>query len=181
MITVISAHFRLTVREHLEFYGHLKGLMTGADLRHDIETLLEQTALQSVQHILVSRLSGGMRRRLCVAIAFVAGSKLVILDEPTAGVDPVARRAIWDIITSNKKDRTVLLCTHYLDEADLLSDRIAIMHQGKLLCAGTSSFLKQKLGCGYQLKISRLLPPAANGTIAFQFIELSRVSMLSEF
>ncbi len=70
-----------------------------------------------------------MQRRLCVALAFVAGSRIVILDEPTAGVDPMARRAIWNIITQNKRERTVLLCTHYLDEADLLSDRIAILHK----------------------------------------------------
>ena len=77
----------------------------------------------------VSCLSGGLRRRLEVAIAFVAGSKIVILDEPTSGVDPYNRMKIWDIILNFRAGRTILLTTHYLDEADILSDRIAIIHQ----------------------------------------------------
>lgn len=77
----------------------------------------------------VSGLSGGLRRRLEVAIAFVSGSKTVILDEPTSGVDPYNRMKIWDIILEFRSGRTILLTTHYLEEADILSDRIAIIHQ----------------------------------------------------
>ncbi len=108
-----------------------------------------------IKDVQVIHLSGGMRRRLCVALAFVGDSSVVILDEPTAGVDPIARRAIWDIVTENKRNRTILLCTHYLDEADLLSDRIAVVHQGKLLCCGSSGFLKERFGSGYHITISK--------------------------
>jgi ABC-type multidrug transport system ATPase subunit len=104
---------------------------------------------------LVSCLSGGLRRRLEVAIAFVAGSKTVILDEPTSGVDPYNRMKIWDIILNFRVGRTILLTTHYLDEADILSDRIAIIHQGKLQCCGSSMFLKNRYGNGYILTIDR--------------------------
>jgi ABC-type multidrug transport system ATPase subunit len=83
------------------------------------------------QHERVSSLSGGVRRRVSVSIAFVAGSRTVILDEPTSGVDPCARRSIWEVIFKHRAGRTILLTTHYLDEADTLSDRIAIIHQGK--------------------------------------------------
>lgn len=76
-----------------------------------------------------SNLSGGLRRRLEVGIAFVSGSKTVILDEPTSGVDPYNRMKIWDIILEFRSGRTIVLTTHYLEEADVLSDRIAIIHQ----------------------------------------------------
>lgn len=101
----------------------------------------------------VSSLSGGLRRRLEVAIAFVSGSKTVILDEPTSGVDPYNRMKIWDIILEFRAGRTILLTTHYLEEADVLSDRIAIIHQGKLQCCGSSLFLKNRFGSGYILTI----------------------------
>lgn len=121
------------------------------------------------QHERVSSLSGGVRRRVSVSIAFVAGSRTVILDEPTSGVDPCARRSIWEVILKHRAGRTILLTTHYLDEADTLSDRIAIIHQGKiqfrrhalieifilgrLLCSGSSMFLKKRFGKGYSLTI----------------------------
>ena len=101
----------------------------------------------------ISSLSGGVRRRVSVSIAFVAGSRTVILDEPTSGVDPMARRSIWEVIFKHRAGRTILLTTHYLDEADTLSDRIAIIHQGRLLCSGSSMFLKKRFGKGYSLTI----------------------------
>uniref|UniRef100_A0A3Q2NNL8 ATPase AAA-type core domain-containing protein n=1 Tax=Fundulus heteroclitus TaxID=8078 RepID=A0A3Q2NNL8_FUNHE len=90
---------------------------------------------------------------LSVAIAFVGGSRAVILDEPTAGVDPYARRAIWDLILKYKQGRTILLSTHHMDEADLLGDRIAIISHGKLKCCGTPLFLKSSYGDGYKLTL----------------------------
>ena len=86
-------------------------------------------------------------------------------------VDPVARRAIWDIITANKKNRTILLCTHYLDEADLLSDKIAVMHQGRLLCCGSSEFLKEKFGSGYHVRLTRNECPTSASKSAADTLE----------
>jgi ATP-binding cassette subfamily A (ABC1) protein 1 len=113
--------------------------------------------LNQYAHDYVSNLSGGLRRRLEVAIAFVSGSKTVILDEPTSGVAPYNRMKIWDMILEFRSGRTILLTTHYLEEADVLSDRIAIIHQGKLQCCGSSLFLKNRFGSGYILTIDRKL------------------------
>lgn len=103
----------------------------------------------------IATLSEGMRRRICVALAFIGGSKVVILDEPTSGVDPIARRHIWDLITAFKKDRTIIFTTHHLDEAELLSDKVAIVHQGSLLTFGTLSEIKSLYGAaGFELTVN---------------------------
>lgn len=79
--------------------------------------------------------------------------QVVVLDEPTAGVDPYARRAIWDVMLKQKKGRTIIMSTHFMDEADLLGDRIAIVNQGKLVCVGSSIFLRSTYGNGYYLTL----------------------------
>lgn len=78
-----------------------------------------------------------------------------MLDEPTAGVDPYSRRAIWDLLIKYKENRTIILTTHFMDEADLLGDRIAIINNGKLICFGSSLFLRAKFGNGYYLTLVR--------------------------
>jgi ATP-binding cassette subfamily A (ABC1) protein 3 len=79
------------------------------------------------------------------------GSKLVLLDEPTAGMDLGARRALWDMLKNYKNDKIIILTTHYMDEADVLGDRIGIMAKGEMKCLGSSLFLKKKFGAGYKL------------------------------
>jgi len=96
-------------------------------------------------------LSGGNRRKLCVALALVADSKLVLLDEPTAGMDLTARRRLWDMLKDYKKDRIIILTTHNMDEADILGDRVGIMSGGSLKCLGTPLFLKKRYGYTYKL------------------------------
>uniref|UniRef100_A0A8D0CLG6 P-type phospholipid transporter n=1 Tax=Scleropages formosus TaxID=113540 RepID=A0A8D0CLG6_SCLFO len=140
----------LTVEEHVWFYGCLKGL-SGPEIRDEMDKLLEDVGLLHKRHEQIKNLSGGMQRKLSVAIAFVGGSKVVVLDEPTAGVDPYSRRGIWDLLLKYRKDRTIILSTHYMDEADLLGDRIAIISQGQLCCCGSPLFLKAHLGTGYYL------------------------------
>lgn len=143
---------KLTVEEHLWFYSRLKG-MAEEEIRKEMDKMIEDLELSNKRHFLVQTLSGGMKRKLSVAIAFVGGSKAVILDEPTAGVDPYARRAIWDLILKYKQGRTILLSTHHMDEADLLGDRIAIISHGKLKCCGSPLFLKSTYGDGYKLTV----------------------------
>ena len=126
---------------------------------------MTKVGLTQYAHDYVSALSGGLRRRLEVAIAFVSGSKTVILDEPTSGVDPYNRMKIWDIILEFREGRTILLTTHYLEEADVLSDRIAIIHQGKLQCCGSSMFLKNKFGSGYILTIDKKIISPSSASI----------------
>lgn len=96
-------------------------------------------------------LSGGNKRKLSVAIAMCGGSKLVLLDEPTAGMDLGARRALWDMLKNYRSDRIIILTTHYMDEADVLGDRIGIMAKGQMMCLGSSLFLKKRFGAGYKL------------------------------
>ncbi|XP_038064273.1 ATP-binding cassette sub-family A member 3-like [Patiria miniata] len=140
----------LTVEEHLYFFGKLKGLTSSA-VKKESDHYIEATGLQDKRKQLAKSLSGGMKRKLSVAIALIADSKVVMLDEPTSGMDPDARRSTWDLLETHKTDRTILLTTHHMDEADLLGDRIAIMSEGELQCCGTSLFLKKKYGVGYHM------------------------------
>uniref|UniRef100_A0A8B9GZW2 Zgc:172302 n=1 Tax=Astyanax mexicanus TaxID=7994 RepID=A0A8B9GZW2_ASTMX len=159
----------LTVEEHVWFYGHMKG-MSSSEVKKEMASLLEDVGLTHKRHEQTKNLSGGMQRKLSVAIAFIGGSKVVILDEPTAGVDPYSRRGIWDLLLKYRKDRTIILSTHYMDEADLLGDRIAIISQGKLCCCGSSLFLKSHLGTGYYLtavkkELQSRTPTSASGKL----------------
>ncbi|XP_041484930.1 uncharacterized protein LOC121431427 [Lytechinus variegatus] len=144
----------LTVREHMAMTGRIKGL-TGKQLDDDIYSLMEDVGLLKKSEEQVRNLSGGMKRKLSVAMAFVGNSKIVILDEPTSGVDPHARRAIWNLIMKHKTGRTILLCTHFMDEADILGDRIAILDQGHLRCCGSPAFLKSRFSSGYRLSLAK--------------------------
>lgn len=102
---------------------------------------------------LAMNLSGGSKRKLSVAIALAGNSKLVILDEPTAGMDLSARRRLWNMLKNYKNGRIIILTTHYMDEADILGDRIGIMNEGNLICLGSSLFLKNRFGTGYTLTV----------------------------
>ncbi|XP_049895488.1 phospholipid-transporting ATPase ABCA1b isoform X1 [Epinephelus moara] len=147
----------LTVEEHIWFYGRLKGL-SEQQVKGEIEQILQDTGLPHKRTSRTSALSGGMQRKLSVALAFVGGSKVVILDEPTAGVDPYARRGIWDLLLKYRQGRTIILSTHHMDEADILGDRIAIISHGKLCCVGSSLYLKNQLGTGYYLTLVKKEP-----------------------
>ncbi len=122
-------------------------------IKEETKKMLADLALENKSENYSTELSGGMKRKLSIAIAFIGNSTTVILDEPTAGVDPFARRAIWDLILKYKPGRTIVLSTHHLDEADLLSDRLAIISSGELQCVGTTMYLKRKYGEGYNLII----------------------------
>jgi len=96
-----------------------------------------------------------MKRRLSVAMSLTGGSKVIILDEPTSGLDPYNRRTLWELIRKFKEGRSIVLTTHFMEEADALSDRIAIMNHGKVKCCGTPLFLKNTFGAGYRLTIAK--------------------------
>ncbi|GAB6025804.1 hypothetical protein CHUAL_011781 [Chamberlinius hualienensis] len=145
----------MTIREHLEFYGSLKGNLSGAKLQDDISKMLDAMKLKEKENECACNLSGGIRRRLSVAIAFVGGSRTIILDEPTSGVDPIIRRSIWDLVLRSKKGRTILLTTHHMDEAEILSDLVVIIHHGRTLCHGSPMELKKQFGSGYLLNVAK--------------------------
>ncbi|XP_055084646.1 LOW QUALITY PROTEIN: retinal-specific phospholipid-transporting ATPase ABCA4-like [Periophthalmus magnuspinnatus] len=144
----------LTVEEHILFYSLIKG-RSQAEAEQEVEDMLLDLGLPHKRHDEAQNLSGGMQRKLSVAMAFVGGSKVVILDEPTSGVDPYSRRSIWDLLLKYRTGRTVILSTHHMDEADLLSDRIAIISQGRLHCCGSPLFLKNCFGLGFYLTLVR--------------------------
>ncbi|MBN1858391.1 ABC transporter ATP-binding protein [Candidatus Bipolaricaulota bacterium] len=112
-----------------------------------VEKVLAMVALQEKERALVRSLSGGQRQRLALGVALVNDPDLVFLDEPTTGLDPQARRNIWDIVTDLKqRERTLILTTHYMDEAEALSDDVRIMDHGKLIAAGSPAALAAGLG-----------------------------------
>ncbi|KAL6258986.1 hypothetical protein P5V15_008908 [Pogonomyrmex californicus] len=153
----------LTPKEHMIFYWKLKRPNNNIDMEKYVNEMLVSLELGRQEHEPVSRLSGGTRRRLCVALAFLGSPRLVILDEPGAGVDPAARRRIWRLIDQHRVGRTVLLSTHHLDEADMLSDTVVVMHKGKILCTGSPLSLKMTHGRGYRLNVAFPLEHYANG------------------
>ncbi|XP_063159030.1 glucosylceramide transporter ABCA12 [Candoia aspera] len=146
----------LTTKEHLLLYGYIKvPHWNKEELQEEVERILKETGLYSHRHKLTGSLSGGMKRKLSISIALLGGSKVVILDEPTTGVDPCSRRGIWEIISKNRKGRTIILSTHHLDEAEVLSDRIAFLEHGGLKCCGSPFYLKEMYGSGYHLTLTK--------------------------
>jgi ABC-type multidrug transport system ATPase subunit len=142
----------LSVKEHLILYSDLKGVNWSLN---DIMKICKDVNIAEKLNVLAKNLSGGQKRKLCVAIAFIGNPKVVFLDEPSSGMDPGSRRATWNMIKKYKKDRIIILTTHYMDEAELLGDRIGIMSKGSLICCGSSFFLKSKYGMGYLLQVSK--------------------------
>ncbi|KAH9154549.1 hypothetical protein LEN26_003391, partial [Aphanomyces euteiches] len=142
----------LTVQEHLMFYGKIKGYR-GDALKKQVEQKILEVGLTEKRHVYSKELSGGMKRKLSLAIALLGDSKIVFLDEPTSGMDPYSRRSSWEIIMNNRPNRIVVLTTHFMDEADILGDRIAIMAEGELRCCGSSLFLKNRYGAGYNFSL----------------------------
>ncbi|TYZ65804.1 hypothetical protein PybrP1_003442, partial [[Pythium] brassicae (nom. inval.)] len=140
----------LTVEDHIEFYARIKGF-TGDELKAEVASKISEVGLADKTAVLSSALSGGMKRKLSVAISLLGKSSLVFLDEPTSGMDPYSRRHIWEILMNNRQDRVMVLTTHFMDEADILGDRIAILAEGELRCCGSSLFLKNRFGAGYNL------------------------------
>ncbi len=142
----IALYEDLSARENLSFWGKMYGLR-GPSLRQRIDEVLEITGLADRQKGAVGKFSGGMKRRLNVGIALLHRPSVLILDEPTVGIDPQSRRHILDNVQKlNRQGMTVLYTTHYMEEAQELSDRIAIMDQGQLIAQGSHDELVQIVG-----------------------------------
>ena len=137
--TILSE--RLNCWENLALIGKVHGLSSNQVKRRSQE-LLETMGLMERAKDQVRKFSGGMKRRLSIAMALISDPQVLFLDEPTLGLDPQARRAIWDYIAGFKGKKTILLTTHYMEEADVLSDRIGIIDEGKVVALGTPQELK---------------------------------------
>jgi ABC-2 type transport system ATP-binding protein len=143
----------LHVDELVFLYLMMRG-MTRAEARRRTNDALEELSLTPVKHRLVSLLSGGTRRRAMVAMVLASGADLIFLDEPTTGLDPVARREVWAAIRrASHEHRTVLLTTHYLDEAEALSDRIALLDGGKVKVDGTPAEIRERIRLPYRVSV----------------------------
>lgn len=135
----------LTVKENLELMCGVHGFSKDKQKRK-IGELSEQFDLTGILGKKAGKLSGGWQRRLSIAMALISEPKILFLDEPTLGLDVLARSDLWDAIRALKGKITIILTTHYMEEAEALSDRIGIMKDGKLLALGTADELKKKAG-----------------------------------
>ncbi|KAF5301097.1 hypothetical protein FQA39_LY10916 [Lamprigera yunnana] len=142
----------LTPKEHLEFFAAVKGI--AANTRdYEVSRTLKDIDLSDKADTFAKHLSGGQKRKLSVGIAVIGDPKIIVLDEPTAGVDPYSRRHMWSVLQNRRHGKVILLTTHFMDEADILADRKAVVSKGKLRCCGSSLFLKNKFGIGYHLTL----------------------------
>jgi ABC-2 type transport system ATP-binding protein len=171
----LALYEELTARENLMFWGSLFHLPR-SELKANIELWLDRVGLKGRGREAVSKFSGGMKRRLNLAIGLVHNPKVVLLDEPTVGIDPQARKNILDIIREIVKEgSTILFTTHHLEEAESLCDRIAIMDQGKILETGSVEELAKVVGDGDIVSINGSFTAAQLNTI----LENESVNILS--
>lgn len=141
---VPSFYEKLTVKENLFYFGSLYGLSTDV-LKSNVSTLLKLMDLENSYYILGKNLSGGMERRLDIACALIHNPPLLILDEPTADLDPILRKNIWNILKKvNEKGTTIILSSHHLNEIETLCDRVAILKDNGIIALGTPDELKEK-------------------------------------
>ncbi len=179
---------RLTVMETICYFASMY------DEHKDCDELLKMLGLYEKRNELYKNLSGGMKRRTGIAIALVNNPELIFLDEPTTGLDPAARKSLWDIIEYMKEEKkTVILTTHYMEEAEKLADRIAIMNDGKIIAEGTPDELIDKYGGKKKIiidakekivreisdekEIVEIINKLKEEGIDYRFIEIKRPSM----
>eukprot|EP01132_Coremiostelium_polycephalum_P003057 gene3057-3825_t len=169
----------LTAREHLQLFSELKGVPS-EERQEAINNALESVKLRKVANNQVSTYSGGMKRRLSVAISTIGSPKIIFMDEPTTGMDPQSRRHIWNLIKEIKKDRVIILTTHLMEEADILGDKIVIMSQGVMSCIGNSLQLKSRFGEGYSVNIIARSPENINEIKRFISQHIPNSKLLNE-
>ncbi|CAF4107133.1 unnamed protein product, partial [Rotaria sp. Silwood2] len=143
----------LTIKEQIEFYAIARGLEKNKEkIANEMLHLMD---LENSKDLYCNKLSDGMKRRLSLAYAFIGDTKIILLDEPSSGLDPSNRRSLWDWLRSMKQGKTLLLTTHFMEESDALSDRIIIITNGNIKADETSAKLKEKYGSGYKLIINK--------------------------
>ena len=169
----------LTPEEHLSIFYDFKG-GDPAKKEEELCRMIKDVGLTIDREKCAHTLSGGNKRKLSVSIALCGGSKFVLLDEPTSGMDLGARRGLWDMLANYKKGRIVILTTHYMDEADVLGDRIGIMAKGQLMCLGSSLFLKNRFGAGYKLTLVKQEKELAEGMESFLDVYFNGIKKHSE-
>jgi len=148
----------LNVEEVVYLYLKLRGL-DPKEARRRTRDALEELSLYEYRRLLVSRLSGGLRRRTICAMVLASDADVLFLDEPTTGLDPIARREVWEAIRrASRENRTIVLTTHYLDEAEALSSRLALIESGRLMLEGTPADLRARVRYPYRVTIEGSFP-----------------------
>ncbi|XP_025052017.1 ATP-binding cassette sub-family A member 10 [Alligator sinensis] len=142
----------LTVKENLQIVAGLKGIQS-TEAKREVQNILTLLDMTSIQDIQADKLSGGQKRKLSLGIAMLGDPQVLLLDEPTAGLDPCSRHQVWTLLKEHKPGRVTLFSTQFMDEADVLADRKAFISCGRIKCVGSSLFLKKKWGIGYHLRM----------------------------
>ncbi|KAM6245215.1 ATP-binding cassette sub-family A member 10-like [Porphyrio hochstetteri] len=142
----------LTVKENLKTFAEIKGIKS-KDVEQEVQNIMELLDIGNAQDTQAEKLSGGQKRKLSIGIAMLGNPQVLLLDEPTAGLDPVSRHQVWSLLKEHRAGRAILFSTQFMDEADILADRKAFISHGRLKCVGSSLFLKKKWGIGYHLRI----------------------------
>ncbi|KAG7215487.1 hypothetical protein INR49_003263 [Caranx melampygus] len=145
----------LTVEEHLRIFAAIKGIPP-ADIDAEVTKVLKDLDLEKIMTAQAKNLSGGQKRKLSVGIAILGDPKILLLDEPTAGMDPCSRHQVWSLLRNHRAGRVTVLSTHYMDEADILADRKAVISQGQLKCVGSSLYLKTKMSINERCEAEKI-------------------------
>jgi ATP-binding cassette subfamily A (ABC1) protein 3 len=139
----------MTVLEHLQFYARVRSI---ADIEHNVKTVIHAVGLQTFSHRMAAKLSGGNKRKLSLGIALIGNPTVLLLDEPSSGMDAAAKRVMWKTLAAVVPGRSILPTTHSMEEADALADRAGIMAK-RMLAVGTSDYLRRKHGDAYYIHL----------------------------
>lgn len=171
----------LTARENLRLFAQVKGIQPH-EVAQEVQRVLRDLEMENIQDILAQHLSGGQKRKLTLGIAFLGDPQVLLLDEPTAGSDPLSRHHVWNLLKERKSDRVILFSTQFMDEADILADRKVFISSGRLKCAGSSLFLKKKWGIGYHLSLhlNEMCDPDGTTSLVKQHIPDAKLAAQSE-
>ncbi|XP_036983997.2 ATP-binding cassette sub-family A member 9 isoform X2 [Artibeus jamaicensis] len=171
----------LTVKENLRLFAKIKGVPP-PEVEQEVQRVLRDLEMENIQDIPAQNLSGGQKRKLTFGIAILGDPQILLLDEPTAGSDPLSRHRVWNLLKERKSDRVILFSTQFMDEADILADRKVFISDGRLKCAGSSLFLKKKWGIGYHLSLhlNEMCDPDTITSLVKQHIPDAKLTAQSE-
>ncbi|VTJ71807.1 Hypothetical predicted protein [Marmota monax] len=171
----------LTVRENLRLFAKIKGILPH-EVEQEVQRVLQALEMENIQDTLAQNISGGQKRKLTFGIAILGDPQVLLLDEPTAGLDPLSRHRMWNLLKERKSDRVILFSTQFMDEADILADRKVFISSGRLKCAGSSLFLKKRWGIGYQLSLhlNEMCDPESITSLVKQHIPDAKLTAQSE-
>ncbi|XP_053149567.1 ABC-type organic anion transporter ABCA8B-like isoform X2 [Hemicordylus capensis] len=167
----------LTVKENLKTFAKIKGIPS-TDIEKEVQMLLTLLDMKVIQDTQANRLSGGQKRKLTLGITFLGDPQVLLLDEPTIGLDPYSRHQVWALLNEHKASRVTLFTTQFMDEADILADRKAFISHGMLKCVGSSLFLKKRWGIGYHLRmqINEVCDPKRTTALVEHYIPAGKLS-----